>query len=802
MILLMCVALFTLSAGSCLMIQKSNITLDLSGKDYKFRFAPLSSGNNFRESAAFEDLFSIEAQQIIRYAVIRNQMENNGSFDGEKKVDITAYANRFKMLERPYVTAIYSLKDMLLWGRYGVQYEYVTSSDTDSDLYPLIASADSDDYENYYSSGVGFRMVIDRYETVDGMELENVASDLEEYYKLSGYLKTTVDNLSYNYQEYQRYIVDYASENTNMRYVVRICVDGKYIYYTNDDRIEPEKLSQEYETEINSLYYKDGAYLFFDPGNMSYSNSLGLSSTKMVEMLKDYEYIYNDESKIWISVLSGTEFPVQDNFVSLERAYKEVIPVWWLYFAVIFVSAAVFLTLVVYTTVKEQPGETLKFFDRTPLEIWGILFLGILSMEVYAVYTLNSLVAYALIEKNNYALTVAGIVTLGGIFLLILYFSLIRKIKSRKVLYYSLTGRSLRKERSFVRGFLNILRRIYDRSSVTFHVLIPVLFVAGVNILLTYEAIYDWNHSTRYVILLVLFNLLTLIHRFRKQMQFDTIMDGIDEIRSGALDYQVDLKGLSGDEKKIAEALNDMEIGIRDAVDISTRDEKLKADLITNVSHDIKTPLTSIINYIDLLKRENIQNENARRYIEVLDQKAQRLKQLTEDLVEASKISSGNIQLYPEPILFLELMNQALGEFSEKFEQKNLTVVTDYNSDRSMVFVDPRQMWRIMENLLNNIFKYAMADTRVYVSLDNELREDKNFVIFSVKNISAQRLNIDASELTERFIRGDVSRSTEGSGLGLSIARNLTEAMGGTFTIYLDGDLFKVTLEFQEYKGN
>ncbi len=782
------------------MVQKSNITLDVSGKDYKFHFNPLSSGDNFRESAAFEDLFSIEAQQIIRYVVIRNQMETDGVFDGEKLVDITAYANRFKILEQPYVTALYSLKDTLLWGRYGVTYEYVTSSDTDSDLYPLIAAADSEDYENYYSSGVGFRMVVDRYETADGMELENVASDLEEYYKLSGYLKTTVDNLSYNYQEYQRYIEDYATANTNMRYVARIFVDGEYIYFTNDDRIDESLLSPGNETEINSLYYKDGAYLFFDPGNMSYSNSLGLNSTKMVEMLKDYEYIYSDESKIWISVLSDPGFPNADHFITLQKAYNEVIPHWWLYFSIIFLSALVLVILFVYTTTKEEAREPLKFFDRIPLEILILLFLGIVFMCIYAIYTLNALVSYELMDKINFSMTVACITTISSVFLLILYFCFVRKCKSGKLVYYSFTGKSLRKERSFVRGFMKVVNTIYDRSSVTFHVLLPVLVIAAGNIFLTYEVIYDWNHSARYIILLVVFNLIILIHRFRKQMQFDTIIDGIDEIRSGALDYQVDTKGLSGDQKKIAEALNDMEIGIRDAVDISTKDEKLKADLITNVSHDIKTPLTSIINYIDLLKRENIQNENAVRYIEVLDQKAQRLKQLTEDLVEASKISSGNIQLYPEPILFIELMNQALGEFSEKFEQKELTVVTDYNTDRSMIYVDPRQMWRIMENLLNNIFKYAMPHTRVYVSLDSELREDVYYVLFSVKNISAQRLNIDASELTERFIRGDVSRSTEGSGLGLSIARNLTEAMGGNFTIYLDGDLFKVTLEFREYK--
>jgi len=225
------------------------------------------------------------------------------------------------------------------------------------------------------------------------------------------------------------------------------------------------------------------------------------------------------------------------------------------------------------------------------------------------------------------------------------------------------------------------------------------------------------------------------------------------------------------------------------------KDEKTKADLITNVSHDIKTPLTSIINYVNLLKREGITTEPVAGYIRVLDEKTQRLKQLTDDLVEASKISSGNIELIMAPLNLGELVNQAIGEFYERFEEKDLTIVLSATQRSSAIYADSRRMWRVIENLFNNLCKYALPGTRVYIDITNE----DGKVECSVKNISANPLNIRADELTERFIRGDVSRSTEGSGLGLSIAKNLTELQKGEFVIHMDGDLFKVCIRFKEY---
>ncbi len=250
--------------------------------------------------------------------------------------------------------------------------------------------------------------------------------------------------------------------------------------------------------------------------------------------------------------------------------------------------------------------------------------------------------------------------------------------------------------------------------------------------------------------------------------------------------------------RRKAEAVNHIGEGLSNAVEKSLKNERLKTDLITNVSHDIKTPLTSIINYVDLLKRENIQDEKVRGYIDVLDKKSQRLKNLTEDLVEASKISSGNIKLEFMPIDFVQLIWQTNGEFEEKFAARGLNLVCSIPEGPIYVMADGRRLWRVVENLYNNTAKYALQDSRVYA----DLKADEEQVVFSLKNISEQPLNISADELTERFVRGDVSRTTEGSGLGLSIAQNLTTLQKGKFEIYLDGDLFRVTLTFPRVKAD
>ena len=245
-------------------------------------------------------------------------------------------------------------------------------------------------------------------------------------------------------------------------------------------------------------------------------------------------------------------------------------------------------------------------------------------------------------------------------------------------------------------------------------------------------------------------------------------------------------------EARLAEGLNRISDGLETALAEQVRSERLKADLITNVSHDIKTPLTSIINYVDLIKREHIENPTLQKYLEVLDQKSQRLKTLTEDLVEASKASSGNIKLEINDIDLVELVQQTTGEFEEKYALRRLELVNTLPNEVIIIEADGRRLWRVLENLYNNAFKYALENTRVYVGIEDHDSE----VVFSIKNVSASPLNISPDELTERFVRGDVSRTTEGSGLGLSIAKSLTELQGGTFQVTIDGDLFKAEVSF------
>ena len=287
---------------------------------------------------------------------------------------------------------------------------------------------------------------------------------------------------------------------------------------------------------------------------------------------------------------------------------------------------------------------------------------------------------------------------------------------------------------------------------------------------------------------------LVLLYMIREASGRQIVIEGLQQIGAGDLDYKVDTTNLIGDNLELAETVNRVGDGLQAAVKERMKSERLKADLITNVSHDIKTPLTSIINYVDLLKRENIQDPRIKGYIEILDSKSQRLKQLTEDLVEASKVSSGNVKLEFVTLNLNELVQQMNGEFDERFSNRNLSVVMKMPKESLRISADGRRIWRVLENLYGNAAKYAMPGTRVYV----ETGKKAGRVIFTMKNISENPLNIEAEELTERFIRGDVSRSTEGSGLGLSIAQNLTRLQHGTFDIYLDGDLFKVTLTFSE----
>ena len=272
--------------------------------------------------------------------------------------------------------------------------------------------------------------------------------------------------------------------------------------------------------------------------------------------------------------------------------------------------------------------------------------------------------------------------------------------------------------------------------------------------------------------------------------QWRAIREATAQIVGGHPETRIDTKRMYRDLREHAEQLNDLGGSITQAVEERLKSERFKAELITNVSHDLKTPLTSIINYVGLLKKAGIEDPDARAYLEVLERKSQRLKKLTEDLVEASKASTGVLPVHLERLDFAQLLTQALGEYEDRFQLSGLTPLPSSPPDPCAVLADGRHLWRVLDNLLGNCCKYALPGTRVYLDLTRQ----EGSVTLTVKNISRAPLNVSPEQLMERFVRGDSARSTEGSGLGLSIARSLTELQGGSFHLEIDGDLFKAVV--------
>ena len=299
------------------------------------------------------------------------------------------------------------------------------------------------------------------------------------------------------------------------------------------------------------------------------------------------------------------------------------------------------------------------------------------------------------------------------------------------------------------------------------------------------------------LLLFIIFHAAVIAAAVKLLLDMLKLQNEAQALASGELDKKVDTSRMLGELKKHGENLNSIGEGAAIAADRQLRSERLKAELITNVSHDIKTPLTSIVNYVDLLKKEKLEGKAAE-YVEVLDRQSARLKKLTVDLVDASKASTGNMPVDMQRTNVCEVVRQAAGEYVERLDKEKLELVVDTPQPTLMIMADGRLLWRVIDNLLSNVCKYALAGTRVYIDLGT--RDNRGVV--SMKNISRDQLNVNADELMERFVRGDTSRHTEGSGLGLNIAKSLMELMGGTFALSVDGDLFKAELTLRQVPGD
>lgn len=368
---------------------------------------------------------------------------------------------------------------------------------------------------------------------------------------------------------------------------------------------------------------------------------------------------------------------------------------------------------------------------------------------------------------------VIGILTAGfGLWLLL---SLVRKIKARVFFRTSLIGR-------LVLWIYGAIRTIYDGGSTRRKV---VLLALGICVLSAFTPLAPFV----FVAILIL--------SARWIGRYDQVRQGIDEARQGNFNHRVPVEeGETGELAWMARSINEISDASKAAVEKEGRNQRLKTELISNVSHDLKTPLTSIIAYIDLLKTEGLDSPEAAKYLEVLDQKTNRLKQLTEDLFEAAKASSGDMPVRLEAIEMVSVVRQALGEMSSRVEEAGLDFILTTPEEKYYAAADGQLMWRVMENLISNAVKYALPGSRVYIDLSTRTnkKNENPMVVLEMKNISKDPLNISPAELMERFTRGDESRTSDGSGLGLAITKDLMKLQKGWFDIRIDGDLFKAVV--------
>lgn len=294
-------------------------------------------------------------------------------------------------------------------------------------------------------------------------------------------------------------------------------------------------------------------------------------------------------------------------------------------------------------------------------------------------------------------------------------------------------------------------------------------------------------------ILLIVVLVLIFIFVPRYIRKYTAVKEGVCQLKSGNLDYKIPVND-NGELDRLAMSINEISAATSIAVQNELKSQRMKTDLISNVSHDLKTPLTSMVSYVDLLKTEGLDSENAPQYLDIIEKKTRRLQKLTEDLFEAAKASSGAIPVHMERIEMTSIVSQALAEMEERLGATDLDVIFTNKAENVFVQADGQLLWRVIENLLVNVSKYALAGSRVYM----DIVEKGDRIALEVKNISRERLNISADELMERFKRGDESRNTEGSGLGLSIAKDLTGLMDGEFLITIDGDLFKASVALKK----
>ena len=579
----------------------------------------------------------------------------------------------------------------------------------------------------------------------------------------------------------------YSKGHTNVKYCYQL-VDDKGIKVRHSN--VGDNITTMSTDEVTKYFTSLGKYICFNPDKVQMATNIN-DAISIEDILGNFDYNFAEGSRIWIGV--DTDYPADDILKLSKETYAGLYNYYFEAIVSFAVSTLLLLAILVILTINAgkvtliREDDTQEVIvksariDRIPIEILAIVtILTLLLLSLGSEYALDYLINGKLIKYNSItAITLAGIagfvICAIKIFLYLIY---VRKFKCKLMWNTSLCRLVLGKSRQAALD-------LYDNGSLVVRTWLPYLIFLALNLVLVLLGL----TGTLIAFIIDMFVGVWLYNESRVRSK---IVDGIDVIAGGDAKHKIDTAGMHGYNLNLAEAVNSIGDGIDKAVSTSMKDERMKADLITNVSHDIKTPLTSIINYVDLLKRANIEDETARGYIDILEQKSLRLKALTNDLVEISKISSGNITLELVNLNMVEMINQVTGEFDERFKEKSLIPILNLPKEDVVIHADGQALYRILENLYINIYKYALRGTRVYI----DLATNENKALLTIRNISAEPVNLDSAMLTERFIRGDISRGTEGSGLGLSIAKSLAEAQNGRLDLSLDGDLFKVVVSF------
>lgn len=551
---------------------------------------------------------------------------------------------------------------------------------------------------------------------------------------------------------YEAEFNQYNRDRTNIEYILDIeQTNGKSMVLSN---IMDEDLN-----EVMKL---------FEGSTVYYRCSLNEWPVTSEKNLKYYKFKANQEIFKKLDVyIRINEIDVDDYIFKAKTQYEDFANNYTKYLVTCGTLATAFIIILIDVSKHVNNTKANRFLSNLYIEqfiltLGGVVYIGVNILNKLSLIITHSKTIVLLAYIMSYIIFAET------------YFYAIRKKENKKGFLFP----------KIIKNIKSTYQPVLEYLLICICYLVIIIFFDG----------FDYvSYASEIYVIIVWIYTMVFLNELNFRTQIYEITKQVEMMRKGNMN--VSIKCTNSELEELGENINHLKQGMEKAINESIKAERLKTDLITNVSHDLKTPLTSIINYTDLLKKEKIENENAKKYIDILEKKSKKLKILTEDLIEVSKISSGNETVALEKIDFKELVLQANGEFAEKFEEKNLEVISNLPKEAVIVDLDGKKIWRVLENLYQNVYKYSLENTRVYVDLIVN-----DHIVFTIKNISKEKLNIPPDELMERFIRGDSSRHTGGNGLGLSIAKDLSKLNGGTLSIQIDGDLFVAKIKLDNIK--